>query len=413
MKLLHTADFHAGKVLSGRNRNSEIEDSLKDILNIAEAEQVEAVLVAGDLFDGVAPGADALKIVFAFFGGLHRLGISSVVIAGNHDSKRRLDAYAPILSLAGVHVITKRPFGVLKLQLPSGSLAVAGVPFVDEKDALSGKGVASVSAEQQRELYRSNMQACLLGAKQQLREAAADHNVLMMHLSMEDATAAEDEKGYKFDRDHDFVLTTAQVREVNAHYVALGHIHRPQHITDENIRYPGSIVQLDFGERGQQKSVCIVELSKNNDRTTRTTVRTVDLPSLKQLRQIDVRAPKIPEDLEEAQQMYPEAFGDDVSCVKIIVSYQAGEGNPFNKQKAARCFPKMVRYDGRPLAGKDAQAPEEFAAPRLDLSNSKLFGQFCLKRNGQAPSAALMAAFREAEREAEAIIQASKEGTKA
>ena len=97
MRILHTADWHAGRVLRGVDRTPEIAQALGEILEIAQSERVDLILVAGDLFDTPNPSADAERAVYEFFLRSGQLGIPSVVIAGNHDSPQRLESVAGLL----------------------------------------------------------------------------------------------------------------------------------------------------------------------------------------------------------------------------------------------------------------------------------------------------------------------------
>src|SRR5213596_2801936 len=102
MKLLHTSDWHVGKLLRGRSRADEHREVLAEIAGIAAAEEVDAVLVAGDLFDTAAPSPESEEIVYRALLGLAATGATVVVVAGNHDNPRRLSAVAPLLELGRV-----------------------------------------------------------------------------------------------------------------------------------------------------------------------------------------------------------------------------------------------------------------------------------------------------------------------
>ena len=102
MKFLHTADWHVGKTLKGRNRLDEQRAVLGEIIEIAEREQVDAVLVAGDLYDGAAPSAAAQQLVNRALLKLASSGIEVVVIAGNHDHARTFEALRDLMAAAGI-----------------------------------------------------------------------------------------------------------------------------------------------------------------------------------------------------------------------------------------------------------------------------------------------------------------------
>ena len=122
MKVLHTADWHVGKALGGRSRQEEHEAVLDEIVTIARGQEVDVVLVAGDLFDNTAPSPDAERIVYRTLLDLSEVG-HVVVIPGNHDNERRLAAIAPLFDLSNATMrafVTERP---LEIETRSGERA--------------------------------------------------------------------------------------------------------------------------------------------------------------------------------------------------------------------------------------------------------------------------------------------------
>src|SRR5690242_12844910 len=105
MRFLHTSDWHVGKPLRGRHRDDEHVAALDEVIAIAKDERVDAVLVAGDLFDSAVPPPEAERIVFHFLAELVGADVPAVVIAGNHDHPRRMNAYAPVLERLGVRML--------------------------------------------------------------------------------------------------------------------------------------------------------------------------------------------------------------------------------------------------------------------------------------------------------------------
>ena len=104
MRFLHTADWHIGKPLRGRSRMDEYAKALDQVAAIAKDRQVDAVLIAGDVFDSPAPPPEAEKLVYNFLAKLVSERIQCVLIAGNHDHPRKLDALATLLESLGIHV---------------------------------------------------------------------------------------------------------------------------------------------------------------------------------------------------------------------------------------------------------------------------------------------------------------------
>src|SRR5919108_115907 len=120
MRLLHTSDWHVGKTLKGRSRLEEQEQVLREIVGIARAHEVDAVLVAGDRYDTAAPSAQAQQLVVRTLMGLARDGAEVIAIAGNHDHPAALDAYRPLFGAAGITLV-----GTVRTAAPGGAGGVS------------------------------------------------------------------------------------------------------------------------------------------------------------------------------------------------------------------------------------------------------------------------------------------------
>ena len=138
MRLLHTGDWHVGKTLRGRSRAEEHEAILAEIVELVAENEVDAVLVAGDLFDTAAPTPEAERIVYGALLALARAAPHIVVICGNHDNPRRLEAIEPLLELTNIHALPAlaRPEegGVLTLEIRERErLQIALLPFLSQR----------------------------------------------------------------------------------------------------------------------------------------------------------------------------------------------------------------------------------------------------------------------------------------
>ena len=260
MKILHTADWHAGKTLRGQDRTPEIKQALQEVAALATEEQVDLILVAGDLFDKKNPGADAEEAVYNFFLSTAKAGIPSVVIAGNHDAPGRLDAVSGVLNLADTRVIgearVKQQGGAFSLQVGAEVAQVAALPFVSERRIVRYADLLGADAGGWSEKYREGMRKLIVNLTQDFRDDSV--NLLMLHTAMDGATLSNSE--YTFHCTESYTLSADMLPD-NASYVALGHIHKPQTIQNypEYLgRYSGSLLQLDFGEANTDKYVYIV-----------------------------------------------------------------------------------------------------------------------------------------------------------
>jgi exonuclease SbcD len=261
MRFLHTGDWHVGRGLRGRSRGDEFAAALDEVVGVATSEGVDAVLVAGDLYDQRAVTADADTIVFETLIKLFEAGIPVLAVPGNHDSVARLAALAPLLDRIGVTVVPRmkppKSGGFVEVPGRNGteSALVACLPFVSPRrfsDATQLFGDLSAG-------YVSFDEGMgdLLGA---FADGFASNrvNVVLGHMFVSGAKPGGGERQVTIGAD--YAVSPAKLPGT-AHYIALGHIHRPQAVraAPAPTRYCGSLLQLDFGERDQAKSVVIVD----------------------------------------------------------------------------------------------------------------------------------------------------------
>src|ERR687890_1298718 len=137
MRLLHTSDWHIGRSLHGTDLLAEQEAVLSGLASVVAAESVDAVLVAGDVYDRAVPSADATAVLDRVVGRLLRAGAAVVMTPGNHDSARRLGTFSGLLSVAGLHVraSTGRLDEPVLLSDEHGEVAVYGLPFLEPEVA--------------------------------------------------------------------------------------------------------------------------------------------------------------------------------------------------------------------------------------------------------------------------------------
>lgn len=261
MRFLHTGDWHVGKAIRGRSRMDEFERALDQVVEIAVDQQVDAILHAGDLYEHRTAAPDADKLVFETLLRLHGHGIPVVAIPGNHDSSARLEAFAGLLKAVGVDVASKvlppAEGGVVAVGSRDGTetLLVACVPFVPERRFATAVDLFD-STEAWFQSYADGMGNLMDAMAEGFRADAV--NVVLGHLFATGAKLGGGEREATVGLDY---AVPAGRLPSNASYVALGHIHRPQKVPGARAqaRYAGSLIQLDFGETDQAKSVVVVE----------------------------------------------------------------------------------------------------------------------------------------------------------
>ncbi|WP_192930876.1 exonuclease SbcCD subunit D [Deinococcus sp. AJ005] len=388
MRVLHTADFHAGRNLRGYDRTPEIHEALTEIAALARSEKADAVLVSGDLFDTGNPSADAEAAVFDFFLRLRDAGIPGIVIAGNHDSSARLESVTGLLGWVGIQAVaqpTANPLDMVRsIETKGGeTLTVGALPYLSERRLVKAADLMGGDTGAWRQKYREGMGFFLRRLGEGFR--ADSVNMLMAHATMDGAVPSGSERTLQFDLTNQYTLSGLQL-PAGAQYVALGHIHKPQQISEAPLAcYPGSIIQLDFGEGGEKKQVNLVEVEAG--RPAR--VHALPLASGRELKTI--RA-----DLDNVEARI-KALGDFNGLLKVVVRAPAGTALPGLKDRVLKLAPNTLAVD---LEANQ----EDLALPELKregLSLTQLYEQYYRERRGELPDD-LRAAFKEADEAARA-----------
>lgn len=382
LRILHTADWHAGRSLMGRDRLDEIRGALGEILEAAREYAVDLVIVAGDLFEQRNPPAAAEAAVWEFFSALGRAGIPSVVIAGNHDSPARLDAVAGLLAGTGAHVVgeirTSDRGGIYENTVRGIPLRVAAVPFASERRVLRADLQREKTDAEKKPEYRQQMGRLISDLTGGFTNSTV--NVLTMHGTMEGARLSRTE--YEFHSSEHYTLGSTLIPG-SVQYVALGHIHEPQDVPGlaaNRGRYSGSLIQLDFGEAGQEKFVWIVELAPGRPAET---VARVPVRSGRQLAERTLR----PDDLER---LTPELARHE-GWLKLRL--RLSEPRPGLRERIMRELPNVVAVVGSIDAAEEEEEDDENTGRSLDLSAE--YARWWQQERQRLPGSRTTAAFRE------------------
>jgi len=283
MRILHTSDWHVGKVLKGHDREDEHKAVLADIVKIADAEHPDLVIVAGDLYDSAAPSPRSTRLVTRALSALRRTGAQVVAIGGNHDNGAALDALRPWAEAAGI--VLRGAWDNPDELLITGATAegerwqLVALPFLSQRYAVRAAEMYELTAAEASQTYADHIARLIARLSQRFAEPGLV-NLLTGHLTVVGASTGGGE------REAHTVLgyaVPATVFPSNAHYVALGHLHRSQQVIGPcPVRYCGSPLAVDFGEEENVCSVAVVEVSA--DRAAR--VRDVPVTSAKTLRTV-------------------------------------------------------------------------------------------------------------------------------
>jgi exonuclease SbcD len=271
IRLLHTADWHLGRTLCGRRRYAEFESFLDWLAETIESEEVDGLLVAGDVFDTVAPSPRAQSLYYRF---LSRVAAAPgcgqvVIIAGNHDSPALLNAPREILQALNIQVAGQVNPGaageVLTLRDPGGrpQLIVAAVPYPRDRDlreALAGESLED-KERQLVEAISAHYQSAGRQAEEALRRLPEPVPLVVMgHLFAAGGQTVEGD-GSRALYVGSLGQVPAEIFPACFDYVALGHLHQPQVVGGRaDRRYSGSPLPLTFAEAGRPKSVTLVDL---------------------------------------------------------------------------------------------------------------------------------------------------------
>ena len=361
MKLLHTSDWHIGKTLKGRSRLDEQRDVLAEIIAVARREPLDAVLIAGDLYDSSAPSAAAQQLVVRALLALRQTGAEVIAIAGNHDHPATFDAYRPLMEVGGITLVgtVREPDngGVVSFTARSTGepVNVAVLPFVSQRYAVrAAQLVASTPAENSGaydELVREVLASLTAGF------TADAVNVVMAHLTVTGGTLGGGERAAQSIFEYH---APASAFPPEAHYVALGHLHRRQRLPAScPVVYSGAPFAVDFGEQDNTPVVCLVEA------TPATPARITDIP-ITAGRRLRTVSGTVAEILARADEL-----GEDYLRVYVREPARAGL-----REDITDALPNAleVRIDPEFAAEVNPQGPR---VDRADHSPAELFAEYC------------------------------------
>lgn len=269
LTVLHTSDWHLGRLLYGRSRDQEFEAFLEWLLETIRRQQVDVLLVAGDIFDSSTPTHQAQALYYRFLSAVSLTPCQHVVIiGGNHDSPTLLNAPQALLQALNVYVIghalaPEEEVLVLRDAQQRPQLMVAAVPYLRERDVRhmrSGETLEEKAANyvQGVEAHYEQVAQAALACQQALDVEVPV--IAMGHLFTAGGYTQSD------DGVRDVIVgglghVRPQLFDQVFDYVALGHLHVPQAVGGRDwVRYSGSPLPMGFGEATQQKSVCLIQI---------------------------------------------------------------------------------------------------------------------------------------------------------
>ena len=270
MRFIHLSDLHLGKRVYDFNLLEDQEYILEEILKVIDSEEPDAVIIAGDIYDRSVPSTEAVELLDEFLFQLSGRDLQVLLISGNHDSPERLAFASRLIAPTGIH-LSPVYSGVIEpivLTDEFGPVNVYLLPFV--KPAHVRRFFPGEKIESYNDALRIAVQA--------LNVDRSKRNVLVTHQFITGAARSDSEEISVGGTDN----IDASVFE-GFDYVALGHIHTPQNIGSERIRYCGTPLKYSFSEAKHEKSVTVINMGEKDSLL----VRTVPLHPLRDLREIE------------------------------------------------------------------------------------------------------------------------------
>jgi len=366
-RVIHSADWHLGKLLVDLSREEEHERFLSFLLKLIQDEEVDALVIAGDIFDSSNPPQSALARYYNFLSELYRTTTCSVVvIAGNHDSPAQLEAPREVLNTLRVRVLGAMPDNgadVLVTLPEEGEpqLIVAAVPFLRDRDVRTGQS-GQTAAEIQKDLV-----AGIRKRYEDAAQAAQDLNLKVPvlatgHLTVAGSFTSESEREIHVGG---LGAVGADLFPDSFSYVALGHLHRPQAAGGrEMVRYSGSPIPLSFSEAGDAKEMRRLDFANGELIQS----LPVSIPMYRHLVQLNCKRGE----LEEKMRSFRAPVAEFPTWVEVMVADPVFGENLF---EIVQDYAKSEDYVVIRVAGKRVsglQGLSEGAEPGEDIESSIL-----------------------------------------
>jgi len=359
VKLFHLSDLHIGKRV---NEFSMIEDQkyiLTQILYEADQEKPDGILISGDVYDRTIPTAEAVQVFDAFLTRLSEQKIPAFIISGNHDSAERLAFGSSLMGKSGIYFSKVYDGTVEKIPMQDayGTVWIYLLPFLRPSTIRHALPERAEEVQSAADAVRIALEQTKIDEK--------ERNVLLAHQFVTGAKRCDAEE-----------LQVGDVDQIPAElfalfeYVALGHIHSPQKVGRETVRYCGAPLKYSFSEAGQEKSITVVELKEKGS----VDLRTIPLKPLHDLRKI--RGTYL--------EVTAKSFYENRDCEDYLqVTLTDEEDVPDGMAKLRTIYPNLMRleYDNK----RTRSNAEVRAAERVEeKSELELFQEFYELQNNQS-----------------------------
>lgn len=356
MKFIHLSDLHIGKRVHEFSMTEDQKYILVQILAIVDREGADGVMIAGDIYDKPIPSAEAVQIFDGFLSKLAERNIPVFVVSGNHDSPERLAFGSQLMSSSGVYLspVYEGEIKTIALSDSYGDICIHLLPFI--KPAT----VRHVFEDEEITTYQDAVRAAI----EHMDIDTTKRNILVAHQFVTGASRCESEEVSVGGLDH----VEAAVFD-SFDYVALGHIHSPQCMGRETVRYCGTPLKYSFSEALQEKSVTLVDMKEKGD----ITVSSISLTPLRDMRTIRGTYLEVTK-----QSFYAGTNTEDYMQVTLTDEEDIVDG----LQKLRVIYPNLMRLEYDNKRTRENHLVEGIKA-REQKSELELFEEFYELQNNQ------------------------------
>lgn len=360
MKIIHLSDLHIGKKVNGFHMLDDQEYILKKILAVTDMEKPDALLIAGDIYDKYLPAGEAVSLLDDFLTAAASYNVKIMLIGGNHDSAERLAFGSRLMEAGGVYIAGgyKANANPVVLEDAFGKVCFHLLPFVkpaDVKRFFPGTEISSYTDAIDTVIKHMHIDTTV-------------RNIMVTHQFVTGAERSESED-----------IAVGGADNVDAavfdcfDYVALGHLHRPQSVGKETVRYCGTPLKYSFSEASDKKSLTVVELAGKGN----VSIREIPLEPLHDLREIRGTYTGLMD-----KRNYENTPVADY--LHVVLTDEEEEYNAF--AKLSKVYPNIMKldYDNRKTRSRDNAATT--AQPATNLSPRALFSDFFMQQTGREMS---------------------------
>ena len=352
MKFFHISDLHLGKRVYEFSMLEEQKELLQTVLNKIEEEKPDALLITGDIYDKPVPPTEAVKLLDWFLTELAERKLPSYIVAGNHDSAQRLEFGKDIIGKNGIHI--------------SGNIS-GKMECFQERDAFGEVNIWMLpffKPAHVNGILGESFSSYGEAAKAYLKQAEIDHtkrNIILVHQFVTWKGSAE--------RSDSEMISLGGVEEIDASlffdfdYAALGHLHGPQRMGKDTVRYAGSPMPYSFSEIRQKKGITVVELKEKGDVT-------IDLIPLETKRKYrEIKGP-----LQALIDIAKEEKSEDY--IRCILTDDEALLDPIGQLRSV--YPNLMTLE---FAQKSRTEDQEIIVDMEDIRPDELFALFYEKQN--------------------------------